>query len=484
MFAPFLLTIVLVSANADNPPDVATWIGRLGSSSFDDRVAAYKALELLGGEALPSLRAVAETSDARVRTRVRALIESIGRQVETNRFVRSTLIHLDFRNRPLSEVVEALNDRHDLGLTLRLSPEPRRGMMGFGPDPDQPQRLKALRNREITLEAAQPLAFWEALDRLCQAGALRYDVSPRNGFGTSPGYLVLIADHTGRGPVSDSGPFRVQVTGAASDFDPDFPLDPDPERPRRGARSRGVTDLTVPLAVLPEPGLMLHQNGAVIVTEATDDRGRSLETSAPAKPDPRQANRSRQFGNGQAAIQVNAVLKALDPPVKVIRRLQGKVPVIAVTRASDPIVIPLKGEGVLGKPFSTRDMALMVDEVSLAPGAPAWVQVTLRFHGGNFGAIPRFDPSRPDFTVFDRERVLEHLELHDAAGKRLSHTTDGQIRGADVQGFYDRYQLFVTPGSEGGPGASKTPIPSELRYYGFVQKVTEVPFDFRDIPMP
>jgi hypothetical protein len=27
-------------------------------------------------------------------------------------------------------------------------------------------------------------------------------------------------------------------------------------------------------------------------------------------------------------------------------------------------------------------------------------------------------------------------------------------------------------------------IPSELRYYGFVQKVMEVPFDFRDIPMP
>ncbi len=128
MFAPFLLTLVLASAYADDQPDAVTLIGRLGAESFDDRVAAYKALERLGGEALPALRAAADTSDPRVRSRVRALIESIGRQVEADRFARPTMIRLDFRNRPLGEVVDALNDRHDLGLSLRLGPEPRRGM--------------------------------------------------------------------------------------------------------------------------------------------------------------------------------------------------------------------------------------------------------------------------------------------------------------------------------------------------------------------
>ena len=34
---------------------------------------------------------------------------------------------------------------------------------------------------------------------------------------------------------------------------------------------------------------MLHRNGAVIVTEATDDRGRSLVPGAPAEPAPGQA---------------------------------------------------------------------------------------------------------------------------------------------------------------------------------------------------
>src|SRR5262249_56288747 len=121
----------------------------------------------------------------------------------------------------------------------------------------------------------------EAIDRLCEAGALRYDLPPMQGFGTGRGWLDLIADRPGRGPVSDSGPFRVQITGVHSVLDDHFTLDLDPRR--RGAKPPGAGDLTVPLAVLPEPGLMLRQNGAVIVTEATDDRGRSLGSGAPPK---------------------------------------------------------------------------------------------------------------------------------------------------------------------------------------------------------
>ena len=158
MFAPFLLTLVLASAYADDQPDAVTLIGRLGAESFDDRVAAYKALERLGGEALPALRAAADTSDPQVRSRVRALIESIGRRVETDRFARPTMIRLDFRNRSLGEVVDALNERHDLGLSLRLGPEPRRKEIF---DPDEPEELKQLRDRVITLEDGPAVAVLE-----------------------------------------------------------------------------------------------------------------------------------------------------------------------------------------------------------------------------------------------------------------------------------------------------------------------------------
>lgn len=487
MFEFCLLAIVLASGTADDQPDVATLIGRLGASSFEARVAAYKALESLGDAALPALRAAADTSNARVQARVRVLLDSIGRRVEADRFARSTMIRLNFRNRPLGEVVDVLNERHNLGLSLRLGPEPRRGMMIV--DPNQPKRQKELKDRKITLEAAQPLPFWEAIDRLCKTGALRYglSVSSRTGFGTSQDFLVLMADRFGRGPVSDSGPFRVQITGVHSVFERDFTIDPDLARP--GTKSPGVGDLTVPLAVLPEPGLMLHQNGAVIVTEATDDRGRSLLPTTPAGSALGQTNRSSQLMTGHASIQVNASLKVPEPPGTVIRRLRGKVPVIAVARGSDPIVIPLKGEGPREQSFSTRDMTLLVDEVSIAPGAQASVRVTIRVNRGDLAATPkRADPRRPDFAAFDRNRLLEHLQLHDSAGRPLDHSVGESTRGADGHGFYDRYRLIVSPVLDDGPAEGrrngKTSIPAELRYYGFVQMETEVPFDFRDIPMP
>jgi hypothetical protein len=484
MFAPFLLTLVLGSAPADDPADAVTLIGRLGAESLDDRVAAYKALESKSAAVLPALRAAAGTSDMRVRSRVLALIESIGRQIEADRFTRPTMIQLDFRTRPLGEVIDVLNHRYDLALRLLLDPEPPRGVMNN--DARGPERLWELRAREIRTRAAQPLPFWEAMDRLCEAGALRYGISPRHVFGAGQGSVILIADRTGRGPVADFGPFRVQIIGAHPVFARDFPVDP--ALAGRGAKPPGAGNLTVRLAVLPEPGLMLRRNGAVSITEAIDDRGRSLAPGSPAQLDSGPANRSHQASDEGDAIQVDAVFAAPNPPATVIRRLRGKVPVIVVTRGFDPVVIPLKGEGAVGRPYSARDWTLVIDEVSPAPSAPPWVKVTVRRIRGDRATFASHDPPGLPFAAFNCGGVLEHLELRDATGRRLNHHVGAETRGGDRQGYYESYQLIVSPlsenGSRDGPGNSKTPIPSELRYYRFVQTVMEVPFDFHDIPMP
>ena len=441
MFAPFLLTMALASAYADDQSDVVALIGGLGAQSFDDRVAAYKALERIGREALPALRAAADTGDTRARSRARALIESIGRQVESDRFTRPTLLRLDFRNRPLGEVVDALNDRYDLGLSLRLGPDPNIGMVVI--DPDQPMRLRELKGREITLEAAQPVPFWKAIDRICYARALRYDETSRQRFWPGQGFLFLMADRTGRGPVSDSGPFRVQITGVRFVFRRDATVDPD--QARREAQPPNAGNLIVALTVLPEPGVMLYPNGLAIVTEATDDRGRSLAPAGPSQREPSQNRESYQNMNEQAAIDVGAFLVAPDPPEKVIRRLRGKAPVIAVTRGSDPIVIRLMGDGAVARSFSTRDMTLVVDEAVLGPGAQASVKLTIRANRDGLAAGARSDPHRPNFAGFNRDRVCEHLELYDDAGRRLNYIRGGGLSGADSQGFYDRYRLIVSP---------------------------------------
>ena len=484
MLAPLLLRLVVALALADDPTYAAHLIEKLGAGSFDDRVAVIRALEGLGHEALPALRAAAETSDPRIRVRVRALIESIGRQVEHDRFGRSTMLSLDFQNRPLGEVVDALNDRHDLGLTLRLGPETRQRMMIL--DPTQPQRLKELKSREITLEASRPLPFWEAIDSLCRAGSLRYDQSSRIESGITPGLLYPIADRTARGPISDSGPFRVQMTEVQTVFERDLTLEP--VNVAGGVKPMLGGALTMTLAVRSEPSLMLHLNGPVLITDASDDRGRSLKPQVAAEPNLDRAYQSGRIRNGNEPISASAFLVVPDPPGTVIRQLRGRVPVIAVARSSDPIVLPLLGEGAVGRLVSTRDMTLVVDQVSLTPRPQTSVQVTIRDHRSDLATTARPDPQRPDFAAFNRDRLLEHMALYDATGRRLNHNVNGQMRGADGRGFYDRYTLTVSPVAENGPAdgsrKSTTLPPAELRYYGFVQQVMDVPFEFRDIPMP
>ena len=63
------------------------------------------------------------------------------------------MLRLDFHDRPLGEVVKTLNERHDLRLSLRLEPLPRRGRIMAFPNPDRVDRLKELTKRPITLEA-------------------------------------------------------------------------------------------------------------------------------------------------------------------------------------------------------------------------------------------------------------------------------------------------------------------------------------------
>ncbi|MDR3638064.1 MAG: hypothetical protein P4L84_29940 [Isosphaeraceae bacterium] len=482
MIVSFLAMVMLVLACDENEPDMVTLIGRLGADTSEERIAAYKAIERLGGAALPALRAAADASDPLIQVKVRALIDSVGHQVENERFTRPTLIRLGFRDQPLGAIVDALNDRHDLGLALRLGPETRQRRTVF--DADEPRRLKALRDRAVTLEAAGPVPFWEAVDRLCKAAALRYDVSPQTGFGTSRGSLVLMADRTGRGPVSDSGPFRVQITWAQSDFERSFPQGHDVAHVR--VHPPGAGDLDVPLAIIPEPGLALHQIGFAKVEEAVDDQGRSMIPPASKPQDSTPFSDQGDFTN-RASIHVNVRLRAPDPPGAMIRRLRGMVPVAVVAKRSEPIVIPLKE--ITGEWWvSTPEMTLTIDEVSLPPRAEFSLSVTIRPTRWGRSTGRGTDPRKRDFTVHDQDRVVTRLELRDANGRRLKLATRGHTRDAGGGGFYDRYRLTIQRDLENGPAAdpkvSTMPIPSELRYYEFVQRVTDIPFDFRDLAMP
>ena len=122
------------------------------------------------------------------------------------------------------------------------------------------------------------------IDRLCQVGALRYHVAFVRPFGPEPNCFYLIADRTGRAPVSDSGPFRIQITAISAVFQRDFSNGRD--QPAREGEPPDSGTLTVSLLTLAEPGVQVELNGSPIVSEATDDRGRSLTPADPPRSTP------------------------------------------------------------------------------------------------------------------------------------------------------------------------------------------------------
>lgn len=492
MMGVCFLSIVALLAAADGP-ETAGWIRRLGSDRFADRVEATRALERLGPSALPALRAARDSEDPRVRARVVALLESIGRGADLDRLTRPTLIALDFRDRPLSEVIDALNARHDLGLTLQLGPLPPRGMIG--PASRDPREAEA-RSRRVTLEADRPLPFWEVIDRLSDVGHLQHDLHPQGRFGLSKGRFLLFAGLGGTSIASDSGPIRVRITGLHATFERDFVGDASPGgAPRPPALRRGDRHLAIRMAVLPEPGRVVRQAGPPTLAEAIDDRGRSLLTpDGDVTPDP--ASRTvRQVPtlNGNSGFELSAGLRLPDQASRSIRRLRGSIPVVIVAYSSRPIVIPL--EGAAGKSLGNDEATVIIIEVDHNDNAGVTVEVEVIPRGP---APPEPDfrtrPGPPDFTTLrmGQSPLLNRLELLDARGRELALSWN-QGRARDWQSNQRRVRLTPMilyedqpPDPAGGfrPRVARKPVPVELRYYGLVQTVTTLSFDFHDVPLP
>ncbi len=497
MMGACLLTIGALLVAADEP-DPTELVRRLGSARFAERVEATKAIERLGPAALPALRAARDTDNPKVRTRVAALLETLDRGADIDRLTRPTLIKLDFRDRLLTDIVDELNSRHNHALTFQFGPLPQRGMMVMGPaSPAQKAREAELRSIAATLEADRALPFWEVVDRLCQVGHLQHDLHPQGRFGLSKGRFLLYAGLDGTAVSSDSGPFRVKVIGLHSTFEQGFvgAASRGERHPRPPAPQGGDGFLDLRMVVIPEPGLVVRQVGRPMFVEAVDDRNRSL-LRPELKDGPNDAsnlNRQPPTLNGSSGFDLSTSLRLPDQAGRTIRRLRGSVPVVVVAYASNPIAIPL--EGADGKSVRNDDVTVSVLEVARDDAGAVTVEVEVtpnRPDGHEPDPWNRSGP--PDFVTYQRgpDELLNRLELLDASGRELALSWN-QGHGRDQMTINRRVRLTPTviyedqpPDAAGNfrPRIGTIPVPVELRYHGFVQTVTTIPFDFHDIPLP
>jgi len=132
-------------------PDPTVLVERLGSGKYAEREAASRDLERQGRIALVALRKAKEAKDPEVRVRAVALVDKI----ESRLMVHPTMITLDYQDRPLVEVVKAIGDQAKVPLVLN------------------PENSPIWQHKRITLKEPEPVTFWNAIDKLCQAAGLQ-----------------------------------------------------------------------------------------------------------------------------------------------------------------------------------------------------------------------------------------------------------------------------------------------------------------------
>jgi hypothetical protein len=454
-----VLVVVVALALAPGNQGANELIARLGAPRFADREAAASALEALGRAALPSLQAARQHPDLEIRSRVNGLVIKI----EGALLLEPTPVRLDFQDRPVEEVIPEIARRAGIPLVYNVR----------GP------------SRMITLLSERPVPFWEALDRLCEAGGLGYAFNPPNGSNLNNRALLLAPGFEGMGGRrSDHGPFRVNLIGLHYErnlvfvggpdplptlrrFAPDAPP-PVPPVPSTDGRL-ATEQFVVRIQAASEPHLSVRQTGPLKLTAAADDLGRSLLPTTASAPTP--------YGLGNPGVGINplqfAIALKLPPrPGQTIRLLRGSIPVSVSTRRPDPLVVPLAAAS--GKTFRNQDATIVVHDARAATNANQLsIELTVTPDPSRLGSAEALD-AELDPMMFRSDVGQLQIELTDAAGHLVSWFPSSNIQNGEET----RLTIITIP-SPTSPG-----VPTTLRYFGSIRTAAEIPFEFRDVPMP
>ena len=477
------LAIVLIAPPMGVDPDTAELVKQLGASRYADREAGGEALVKIGRAAVRELARAAEGSDPEIRLRAANLIT----RIDAAELLGPTRLTLDLRDRPLAEAAAAIEATS--GLRLRF-PVVRGNLRDDNPWPDT----------RITLDTSGPRPFWEVVDRFCrtsglQRGFLHHFASFR------PPFEMALAPGKGRPPARDTGPFRVELLRVR--YFRDRYYGPDDRGDDEGSafgikvdKATGVSEFSsyaAELLVSVEPKLRLFGIGAVEQAEAVDERGRSLlKLPAPEEEERRLAlwkhnpdldprnHPGLRYGTGWRSSSVSMpfpiALSYPTPPAERIARLGGIVPVLAVGRRPDPLVVPLKG--AKGKEFVAGKEKIRVHAIQDEQGREPVVEFTLETdRPDNEQTMTAY---AADGLALDVNRPIDmltlRLEVIDGRGEpvfwQFNKTPSGNTQGRMAIVF------------NGPNGVRLRPDDLRIRCWRLVAVTADLPFEFRDVPTP
>jgi hypothetical protein len=358
---------------------------------------------------------------------------------------RPSLVRLDFRAQPTALIAEAIGERSGNTVEFQALNDP------------------TLNLPSMTLEAPEPLPFWEAIDRLRAATHLQYSLAGRLPFGKPRSPLTLHGppDTRGEGPALYAGPFRLDRFALHANFDQDYVPKPSFIRP--------PGPFYAEFQVMVEPKIMAVRTGPIQRLEATDDKGQSLvvpkSTEFSREPEP--------FGyEFRPPALIPIPLSRLPEPGRALRVLRGVIPVeVGIPPTEPTLVIPLASSA--GKTFKAGDMNILIEEYGLNEHGSPHFKILARIEGerGDADQVPKA-------ALYARLMNILHSQLDLIDDKGESQVLAG---GTNPEGGVLRMEYTFSS----HPVAAKGVLPpTRLHVFAPRWVAWELPFEFRDLPLP
>jgi hypothetical protein len=410
------------------------WIEQLGSPNFRQREEAVRRLEAEGVKAIPALEEALGHANAEVRRRARDLIPTI----ELRALLTPRRVTLDMKDQPLRRIVDEIQRQTGYKMEFWVS---------------DPRQTFSLRLDNVT--------YWEAIDRLCTIAHLTL----QQNYGDER--VILQQGEHSADHVRYDGPFRFVPVGMQQTRYLAF------NQPRRAPDAPLATEnLALSFLVCSEPRMPLLGMGQVKIDAAYDTEKNSMIPPATGfnPEDFRLGLRGRwmaRYGGGNRSCQMQAEVNLYRPSVKAtaIKVLRGSIPVTLLIEQK-PVILAEDILKAKGKKVTVGTTHFLFEEASELPGGKQ-IQVKL--------SVTENNPDNPnDYTWMNT--LYSRIEVHDQDGNRYQNF--GSSWGNSGP---NNVQMTLTFGPM---GAAKLKPPAKFLFQSWNTVQHQVPFEFRDIPLP
>ncbi len=424
----------------------------LDADEFKVRNAAQKELEKIGPGGLPLLQqALKEAIEPEARRRLEELVSSIERASALG----GTRITLSAKDKLVREVVEELSRQSGYKLDLYRP----------GGDDDRERRVISLELKDVP--------FWTALQEVCELGGLIYQ---EGYYGYDQAGLRLEYGQSYPAITSVNGPFRVSVRNFYFNRNVEFVIGH--RNQGEGGPIRRHDSLSVGFNLTSEPKSPLLGAAQPIITEAIDDQNQPMVIPRNSGMDPNYFNHYGGYRSYMMQVQAQ-----LQPSVsgKKLKTLKGTIPV-QVVYAQTPRITVEDLLDVKNKTFKEGKVTLNIAEATKNNN-----QVTVKL------TITDASPGMGNNHAW-MNTVQQRLEVYDDQGNKLRNYgannwegNGGNVNATLVFGLEDgngRRMLRPAVVPANGNNGKKEEPKFKLVYNEWSTMVHQVPFEFKDVPLP